>query len=355
LPIPIYKKIISQLLFFDQYTKKMLIGLLIVGLIAVFAWTQYLSPEAIARRAAEAALAKKLLEESRYADGVRRDVNPKQPPGKKRFETGTEWDDTILDLYPDENYRGWDSNDYNERTGTYADNCAFTPLHVAEEGSAVRAPIFMKQRNGKKNWIYNSFRCEQGTIMYLFGKNPQGNGRAFTSAFLIGGYNVRSIPDMLRLYPEITQGNTGLMLDGWEHWDIDFHIAVIDVRGFYSKQALKNFQCMNQAAGSNNENPLTWPDGSPVEDLSRDDKKTWGRWLFEDDCHTKVIGPDGKQKYAIGGGWNYSCDKAKDFCSWPSVIGRKSLLPEDHLPENNRGWAPEEEGADETAGSDETA
>lgn len=92
----------------------------------------------------------------------------------------------------------------------------------AENGDAY---IFCEQRGGNKKWNFKSIEANPGQAVCLFSRWPGSSDSA--SRFIIVKRPIRSLSAFLDLYPEITTGNTGIHLYGWEHQDKDFIIMPV--------------------------------------------------------------------------------------------------------------------------------
>lgn len=167
-------------------------------------------------------------------------VAPSEEQKKTLFDTsGTTYEDTMLELYPNENYTGWGS------TGVDPRGIHQTTATWRTGDTSGKSVIFMSQVNGQKIWHYKSFKVTPGTILMLYSES----GGTTSRGFLMGDYNVNNIRNILEVYPELTRGNTGIFMDGWEHWDMDFFISVLDESEFEYQKKLKYRECYDRITG----------------------------------------------------------------------------------------------------------
>lgn len=103
--------------------------------------------------------------------------------------------------------------------------------------------VFCSQRDGVKTWNYQSIQAPVGTILCLFSINP-GNGNSTSDKrFIITRNPIRDIRSMLTFYPEITNNNTGIMFNGWEHIDLDFVIMPVTLADYAALRAARADEC----------------------------------------------------------------------------------------------------------------
>jgi hypothetical protein len=120
--------------------------------------------------------------------------------------------------------------------GSYAD--LYSDENLA--GTRTRAAnsdvyVFCSQVGGVKTWNFKSIEAPRNQILCFFSRSRSGGDSS--ARFVIINRPIRSLNSFLEMYPEITRGNTGIMLYGWEHMDLDFVVMPV-VEEVYRKMLI---------------------------------------------------------------------------------------------------------------------
>jgi hypothetical protein len=171
--------------------------------------------------------------------GIVAPTPPSGPSVKKTIydTSGTTYADTVLELYPELNYGGYDSNGQNAVKGI---NIMDTSLSKSDVNG--KYVTFMSQRNGTANWILNSLKAAPGTILEFLSHNSGNTNRAF----MIVGYNIPNLQQVFINYP-VLAGDQGVFMFNWMFLDMDFQVRVIDQDTFTKEKQNKYNDCYNMA------------------------------------------------------------------------------------------------------------
>lgn len=144
---------------------------------------------------------------------------PYKAPYTKPKNQGCYYADTILELYPNTDYSGWDDNGNALVDGTpvsMEDVCVYKN-DKSETKSEIKSIVFCKQRGGVKTFLYKSFRVDDSQMLMI--RSSVNN----TKGFMIGRQNIPNIDKIFDLYPELSSGD-------WNNktQDMDFEITCLD-------------------------------------------------------------------------------------------------------------------------------
>lgn len=180
------------------------------------------------------------------------------------FDTsGTTFADTVCELYPDMNFTGWDAQG-KSAAGQIMTSAAFGKMDINQ-----KQVIIMSQRGGQKTWVYKSLKAKPGTILELTSYNSGNTNRAF----IVVEQNIPDLASFLLSQNNLCCSNTGVYMQGWEHWDMDFKIMVIDVPQLQAEKQKRLHDCL-----------------------------------------------------ATTQAWGYDTQKGNDFCAWDGVVGDQTSL-----------------------------
>lgn len=114
------------------------------------------------------------------------------------YSSGT-GSDTLLELYPDINYTGWDNNEFNSRINQHKSQATIMPKDI----DIIEIP-FMIQQNETQNWIYNSMKVPSGTILEFFG--------IYGYVYHKVGYNISNLKQYFEDNPSLSGDKGGLFM-----------------------------------------------------------------------------------------------------------------------------------------------
>lgn len=286
-------------------------------------------------------------------------------------DVGCYFSDTILELYPDTGYSGWDltgtpstNKNYLKCNSKRTDIPVFPDGHSATltadmvcfyqdrsvtqqlawngliytksvfdtDKNGAKSIIFCQQRNGgQKSWAFESFKVFDGTYMMLTSCDPGQRGQPNNKAkgFMLGRQNISDISTLFDIYPELAAGNTGIFFNGWTQ-DLDFEVTCLDDQNWNDQMKQRREACLDLAMGGV---PLTYDDGSPVNDTNG--QQVVGRWMYliaDDYQGTIVLDPvtglptivvdptTGQPRWRKCGGWRLAFDDAADYCKWDGSV-----------------------------------
>lgn len=154
--------------------------------------------------------------------------------------SGTTYADTILELYPDVKYTGYNDSGVNtDGTLSVADTClAATDIN----GKYI---TFMSQKDGTENWILNSLKAAPGTILEF----TSVTGGNISRAYIITQYNIPNLRQIFINYP-ILAGDQGVYMFDWLYWDMDFKVRAIDQVNLEKSKTAKYNDCYQTATDS---------------------------------------------------------------------------------------------------------
>jgi hypothetical protein len=157
-------------------------------------------------------------------------------PVLKPVDPNPTWPSPSLDVLP--------------TTVSTEEGIGFANLYSGENlsGTRTRAAnndvyVFCEQRGGVKTWNFKSIEAPRNQILCFFSRSRSSGDSS--ARFVIINRPIRSINSFLEMYPEITRGNTGIMLYGWEHHDLDFVVMPV-VESVYRKMLITRLEACHK-------------------------------------------------------------------------------------------------------------
>lgn len=132
------------------------------------------------------------------------------------YSSGTQ-SGALLELYPDINYTGWDNNGFNSRINQYQYQATIMPKDINNIWIT-----FMEQKDGIENWILNSLKIQNDTILEF-----RKAGSGVHSIFYRATKNIGNIQQFFKDNPALS-GDTGLFMFKWLYWNQYYQVRVIN-------------------------------------------------------------------------------------------------------------------------------
>jgi hypothetical protein len=147
------------------------------------------------------------------------------------YQSGTS-SGALLELYPDLNFTGWDSNGFNSSLNKYQYQATIMTKDINNVWIN-----FMSQKDGIVSWYYKSLKAPAGTILEF-----QTSGSGIYKAFYQVNNNITNLENLFRQTTYLS-GDSGVFMFDWLYWNLNFNVRVIDNATFLNEKNSKYNTC----------------------------------------------------------------------------------------------------------------